>query len=146
MATRKKTPAIRGKRTGSDICLELMALTPSVRTALELQAYAELIADVACLGAAGIEGFMSPVPAPLLRRYLLLDADYRTVIDDALRLFTATATPGWIVSMAESNIRARLSKLPRTRHVAALRAALERWYEGRGLEDLEAAASRLVTP
>ena len=156
MARKKSTPAkssIR-RRTGAEICRELLQIPPDVEALLYLQAFVELAVDTTEVIKSGEAG--EEMPPHLLGRFCGLEAAFnREPGEDLQGLADRTAAvyllwrPSSVVTHCYGRVDTLTTLLPASQQLRRFKTAFNRWRKNWYDDDvppLEDATARLVTP
>ena len=156
MARKKSTAAkssIR-RRTGAEICSELLEIPPDVETALLFQSYVEVLIDVTEAIKSGEAG--QEMPPHLLGRFCGLEAAFNREPGEGLQgLADRTAAvyllwrPSSVVTHCYGRVDTLTTLLPASQQLRRFKTAFNRWRKNWYDDDvppLEDATARLVTP
>ena len=156
MARKKSTPAkssIR-RRTGAEICRELLQIPADVEALLYLQAFVELAVDTTEAIKSGEAG--QEMPPHLLGRFCGLEAAFnREPGEDLQGLADRTAAvyllwrPSSVVTHCYGRVDTLTTLLPASQQLRRFKTAFNRWRKNWYDDDvplLEDATARLVTP
>ena len=156
MARKKSTPAkssIR-RRTGAEICRELLQIPADVEALLFFQAFVELLIDVTEAVKSGEAE--REMPPHLLGRFCGLEAAFnREPGEDLQGLADRTAAvyllwrPSSVVTHCYGRVETLATLLPASQRLRRFKTAFNRWRKNWYDDDvpvLEDATARLVTP